>query len=152
MTQVCYIILEYLSVLIVDVWTSKHFVNWFNLLAEAMNGLMSAIVENIDIHYHIILLVILDINWLWLKLYEVGKLTYFLLYIWIVLFVIFCSSRTKPCMQNCNCLIKDASHNTYCYYEFFICFRITKKSIENIWIYEMNIYDYIAWIYELNIY
>ncbi len=43
-----------------------------------------------DIHYHIILLVILDINCLRLKLYEVDKLTYFLLYFWIVLFDIFC--------------------------------------------------------------
>ena len=36
--------------------------------------------RDIDIHYHIILLVILDINCLGLKLYEVYKLTYFLLY------------------------------------------------------------------------
>ena len=43
------------------------------------------------IHYHIILLVILDINCLGLKLYEVYKLTYFLLYFWIALFVIFVS-------------------------------------------------------------
>ena len=49
-------------------------------LVKAMNGLMITIVENIDIQYHIILRVILDINCLWLKLYEVAKLTYFLLY------------------------------------------------------------------------
>ena len=45
--------------------------------------------RNIDIHYHIILLVILDISCLRLNSYEVDKLTYFLLYFWIVLFVIF---------------------------------------------------------------
>ena len=42
---------------------------------------MITIVENLDIHDHIMLLVILDINSLQLKLYEVDKLTYFLLYI-----------------------------------------------------------------------
>ncbi len=78
-TQVCYIIHEYLLVLIVDVWTSK-IVNLFNLLVKAMNDLMIIIVENIDIRDHIILLVILDMNCLRLKLYEGDKLTYFLLY------------------------------------------------------------------------
>jgi hypothetical protein len=79
MAKVCHITLEYLLVLIVDVWTSK-FVNWFNLLVEAMNNLMITIVENLYIHYNIILLVILDINCLRLKLYDVEKLTYFLLH------------------------------------------------------------------------
>ena len=82
------IILEYLLVLIVDVWISK-IVNWINLLIKAMNGLRITIVDNMDVHYHIILLVILDINCLRLKFYEVDKLTYFLLYIWIVLFGFF---------------------------------------------------------------
>ena len=88
MTQMCYIILEYLLVLTVDVWTTI-FLTWSFFLFEAMNGLMITIVDNINIHYHIISLVILNINCLRLKLYEVDKLTYFLLYIWIVLFVIF---------------------------------------------------------------
>jgi hypothetical protein len=88
MTQMCYIILEYLLVLTVDVWTTI-FLTWSFFLFEAMNGLMITIVDNINIHYHIISLVILNINCLRLKLYEVDKLTYFLLSIWIVLFVIF---------------------------------------------------------------
>ena len=80
-TRVCYIILEYLLVLIFDVYTSKKIVTLFNHLVEAMNSLMITIVDNIDIHDHIILLVILDFSsCLRLKLYEVDKLTYFLLY------------------------------------------------------------------------
>jgi hypothetical protein len=50
------IMLEYLLVLIVDVWTSK-IVNWFNIFVEAMNDLMISIVENMNILNRIILFV-----------------------------------------------------------------------------------------------
>ena len=56
MIRMYLIMLEYLLVLIVDVWTSK-IVNWFNLFVEAMNDLMITIVENINILNRIILLV-----------------------------------------------------------------------------------------------
>ena len=75
--EYCYLLLNgYTSVLHlawkligIDCWC-LHIknVNKFNLLVEAMNGLMLTIIDNTDIHYHIILLVILDINCLRLTL------------------------------------------------------------------------------------
>ena len=56
MIRMYLIMLEYLLVLIVDVWTSK-IVNLFNLFVEAMNDLMITIVENMNILNRIILLV-----------------------------------------------------------------------------------------------
>ena len=56
MLRMYLIMLEYLLVLIVDVWTSK-IVNWFNLFVEAMNDLRITIVENMNILNRIILLV-----------------------------------------------------------------------------------------------
>ena len=154
MIRIYLIMLEYLLVLIVDVWTSKKNVNWFNLFVEAMNNLMITIVENMNILNRIILHVLKTLIVFYWKLYGVGKLTYFILTLFLNCFICYLLFFTEPCMQNWNVLLKDASHNTYCYYTFWRCYwhKKKKKVFIVLKVYELNIYDYMNWIYELNIY
>jgi hypothetical protein len=86
------------------------------------------------------------ISCLHLKLYGAGKLTYFFFYFEYIYIHIF-KSRTESCM-----FFYDAPQSTYCY-KIYIFLNIIwdKKTfffwIGNIWIYKLNIRDYINWIY-----
>jgi hypothetical protein len=111
---------------------------------------MITIVENLDIHDHIMLLVILDINSLQLKLYEVDKLTYFLLYIWIVLLVIFVShGLNSACKTYMFCKKCFSQHKLFLWilnvllaFNFFLLYW----KYMNIWIEYIRLYKLNIWI------